>query len=236
VLRTGFETSQGKLLRMILFGTERITANTWEAFQFILVLLAFALVASGYVLVNGLEDESRSRWKLFLNCTMIITSVVPPELPMELSLAVNTSLVNLSRDGIFCTEPYRIPLAGKVQICCFDKTGTLTRSNLRLVGLAGALDASLKPADLQQASAVDDNDDDDDDDDKDGASGGEEVGLVQPVDINPMAAPSIVIAGCHSLAMVDDELIGDPLEAASLTSCGWQLTDGGRGAKHAESR
>jgi cation-transporting ATPase 13A1 len=57
---------------------------------------------------------------------------------------------------------------------------------------------------------------------------------VQPVDINPLSAPSIVIAGCHSLAMVDDELIGDPLEAASLTSCGWQLTDGGRGAKHAE--
>jgi len=25
--------------------------------------------------------------------------------------------------GIFCTEPFRIPLAGAVDVCCFDKTG-----------------------------------------------------------------------------------------------------------------
>jgi cation-transporting ATPase 13A1 len=235
VLRTSFETSQGKLLRMILFGTERITANTWEAFRFIFVLLAFALVASAYVLVNGLQDESRSKWKLFLNCTMIITSVVPPELPMELSLAVNTSLVNLVRDGIFCTEPYRIPLAGKVQICCFDKTGTLTRSNLRLLGLAGAPSASLKPADVTSKSGGGGGGDDDDDDDESAAmSAASEADLVQPVDISPLSPASIVISGCHALAMIEDELIGDPLEAASLSACGWSLTDAGRGAKHNE--
>jgi manganese-transporting P-type ATPase len=140
VVRTGFGTSQvngflflfdyyfltnakGGLMRKILFATERINVNSRETFLFIGVLLIFAIISSAAALRGGLFDESRNQFKLVLHCIMIVTSVVPPELPMELSLAVTNSLQSLVQGLVYCTEPFRIPFAGRVSVLCFDKTG-----------------------------------------------------------------------------------------------------------------
>ncbi|CAN0039405.1 unnamed protein product, partial [Hapterophycus canaliculatus] len=136
VLRTGFSSSQGKLVRMIEGSTETVRTDTRDTVLLLLLLLVFAVSASGYVLKEGMKDSAkRSKYQLLLHCILIVTSVIPPELPMQMALAVNSSLMALMKMQIFCTEPYRVPMAGKVDVCLFDKTGTLTTDELVAVGV-----------------------------------------------------------------------------------------------------
>ena len=64
-LRTGFASSQGKVLRAIENGAH-VSANSVEALFFILFLLSFALAAAGYVLRDGLARADKSPYKLLL--------------------------------------------------------------------------------------------------------------------------------------------------------------------------
>ncbi|KAL7544835.1 hypothetical protein ACHAWF_008199 [Thalassiosira exigua] len=255
VLRTGFDTVQGQLLRTLAYhaeagggasgGGEGVDAR--ETFYFLLLLLVCALVSAMTVVQHAWGDVTRNRFKLALHVVVIVTSVIPPELPMELSLAVTTSLAELAkRYGIHCTEPFRIPLAGLVDTCCFDKTGTLTSDELRLHGvlLPGASSGSGRKKggeDVERGKGSDAALDEDlilfDDvlsreaDEAGEANQHKRIRSLIPQDTLR------VMVGCQSLATthvlapdrrtgrttVQTELCGDPLEKTVVEGCGYAV-------------
>jgi manganese-transporting P-type ATPase len=194
VLRTGFSSTQGKLMRMMEFSSEQVTGDTKETMILLFILLIFACLASYHVYTVGIKDGKRSQYELVLRCILILTSVVPPELPMQTAMAVNTALLALMKAGVYCTEPFRVPMAGKIDCCLFDKTGTITSDKLVAVGVVDA--SSLKSADSYLMKI--------------------------PTPIECSKTSSIIIGGCHSLVQIDGKIYGDPLEQAALFAVKWE--------------
>ena len=212
VLRTGFASAQGKLVRMIEGSQEKTKGHEKETGLLLLLLCVFAILSSSYVLYHGAQDENRSKYELLLHCILIVTNVIRPELPMQMALAVNQSLMTLMRLHVFCTEPYRVPMAGKLDACLFDKTGTLTTDELVAAGVCGPDKLSTK-----QVSKADSKD--------------PSAGLLTPM-TKVSGEAALVLAGCHSLVLVqgegdESETTGDPLELASLLSMRWHLDSDG---------
>jgi len=136
VIKTGFNTTQGKLLRRVIYGQEKTKENNKkESLVLIGILLIISLIASCYVLYEGIKINGFLTYKLLLKCLIIITSIIPADLPIELSLIIYNSFVFFESKRIVCIESFRIPLAGKIDICCFDKTGTLTSDEFIIKGI-----------------------------------------------------------------------------------------------------
>ncbi|CAG8519365.1 10549_t:CDS:10, partial [Racocetra fulgida] len=94
---------------------------------------------------------------------------------------------------IYCTEPFRIPFAGKIDVCAFDKTGNLTGENLEVEGIAG-----IHPEDSKI--------------------------LVKPPDA--LRESIQTLAAAHALVKLDDGIVGDPMEKATLEALDWKLGKG----------
>jgi len=197
-LRTGFSSSQGALIQMIEFSQQTVAGDLRETGMALFILLIFALVAAAYVLHEGMIKKEKTTHELLLKCVIIITSVVPRQFPMQMAMAVNMALMALMKGGIFCTEPFRVPLAGKITHCLFDKTGTLTTDQLVPVGI------------VNQDSRIHN-----------------QENTPPMVDVNKATwETAMILAACHSLVAVEGDsgetnLAGDPIELAALKGVEW---------------
>ena len=135
VLKTGFSTYQGKILHKILFNkVKRHKNNKKNQMIFITFLFLIALLSSIYTLLEARRRDELS-YPIILRIVIILTSIVPVDLPIELSLILYKCISYFESKSIVCIEPAKIPSSGTIDICCFDLIGTLTTDEFNILGI-----------------------------------------------------------------------------------------------------
>ncbi|NWI16425.1 AT134 ATPase, partial [Crypturellus soui] len=193
VLRTGFNTAKGDLVRSILYPKPMNFKLYRDALRFLMLLIAFATVGMIYaVCVFALGGEEAG--EVVKKALDVITIAVPPALPAALTTGIIYTQRRLKKKGIFCISPQRINMCGQLNLICFDKTGTLTEDGLDLWGLLPSerncfQDIHSFPADHSLPWA-------------------------------PVLRAMVV---CHSLVVLDGKIQGDPLDLKMFEATDWMI-------------
>ncbi|KAI9322428.1 hypothetical protein BX666DRAFT_2147537 [Dichotomocladium elegans] len=201
VTHTGTATDKGQLVKKILFPTRVSFIFDEQIKLVILILLCCGMVI--LALAVWLYAAGTPAW---FYATFAIAQLVSPLLPAALVVGQSVAASRLKKKQIYCVDLPRILMAGKVQLFCFDKTGTLTREGLEFYGAQPIDQASSNyqgdtlPCFDEHRLAV-----------------GDLPRLMQ-----------ISIATCHSVTLLNDQFIGNPVDIEMFRASKWTLQESGR--------
>nr|XP_013815067.1 PREDICTED: probable cation-transporting ATPase 13A4 isoform X1 [Apteryx mantelli mantelli] len=208
VLRTGFNTAKGDLVRSILYPKPMNFKLYRDALRFMMFLIAFAAIGMIYaVCVFTLSGEEAG--EVAKKALDIITIAVPPALPAALTTGIIYTQRRLKKKGIFCISPQRINMCGQLNLICFDKTGTLTEDGLDLWGLLPSEKNCFQ-----------------------------EIHSFPADHSLPWAPVFRAMVVCHSLIVLDGKIQGDPLDVKMFEATDWVIDDSsahrveGQGSTH----
>ncbi|XP_018321676.1 probable cation-transporting ATPase 13A3 isoform X2 [Agrilus planipennis] len=145
VLRTGFQTTKGQLVRTILYPPPTDFKFDQDSYKFIGVLAFIALVGFIYTIVSK-SYRGISGADIAVKALDIITIVIPPALPAAMTVGKLYALFRLKKQNIYCTNSSDINVSGSLNCICFDKTGTLTEDGLDMFGVVISDNGSLQDA------------------------------------------------------------------------------------------
>ncbi|XP_045583317.1 polyamine-transporting ATPase 13A3 isoform X2 [Procambarus clarkii] len=199
VVRTGFLTSKGSLVRSIMYPPPVDFKFQQDSYKFVGVLAGIASIGFIYTVVTkymrGLTPSA-----IALDSLDLITIVIPPALPMAMTVGILYALQRLKSNKIFCISPRSINISGVLNCICFDKTGTLTEDGLDMRGVVSVRQTPGKPAELSQ--------------------------ITSPSTL-PLGHLLYAMSTCHSITIINLKQVGDPLDLKMFESTGWVLDEPG---------
>lgn len=195
VVRTGFNTSKGELIKSILFPRPIEFRFYEDSVKLISMLFLVAAMGMAYA-VHIFMDRGADNSTIMLRALDIVTIVVPPALPLAMTAGTVYSQARLKMKNIFCISPQRINICGKLKLICFDKTGTLTDDGLTMDGCIECKNGAFMMTETQPPNTFD-----------------EKSFIVQNM------------ATCHSLTTIHGTLNGDPLDIEMFRSIDWECIE-----------
>ncbi|VDO07249.1 unnamed protein product [Rodentolepis nana] len=197
VLRTGFLTVKGDLVRAILHPRPLDIDFTLDSFRFLSIMTVIAIAGSVYTWLI-LYHFKFSISTLVRKSLDILTIVVPPALPAVMTTGLYLAQTRLKKLEIFCINPSAINVAGTLNTVVFDKTGTLTEETISVKGVWRP-ELFYNSLDLTKVEVISN-------------------------DSSPFAP---ALAACHSLSLdpISFEVVGDPLDRVIFTSTNWVFRD-----------
>ncbi|CAC5407094.1 Probable cation-transporting ATPase W08D2.5,Probable cation-transporting ATPase 13A3 [Mytilus coruscus] len=129
VLRTGFTTAKGELVRSIMYPKPVDFKFNRDTYIFVGALAAIAGIGFIYTIVLMVQAGEHPS-DIVLRSLDLITIAVPPALPAALTIGIVFAQYRLKKQLVYCISPRSINVSGSINAFCFDKTGTLTEDGL----------------------------------------------------------------------------------------------------------
>lgn len=217
VIRTGFQTTKGNLVRSIMYPAPVDFEFEEDSYRFIGFLTAIAGAGFIYTCIRLVRfffsynlrmhivlfvsifdftflqiNDGEETLDIFLDAADLITIVIPPALPAAMTIGSIYAQKRLKEKGIFCISPRTINVAGSIQCVCFDKTGTLTEDGLDMQGIVPVvIDVNNDSAQFQSMIIKE-----------------------KTREISDFKKDHLTkaMATCHSLTIIDEKLSGDPID------------------------
>ena len=238
VVGTGFNTQRGNLIQSVLFPKKSNFNFYRENLTFFIFITIVALIAIGvfsYLHIDYNKNENHKTKKtwdsLLIKILDVIFIVLPPTLPISLTVGTFYYQYSLNQRKIRCSDEYRLIAAGRVNKIILDKTGTLTKEDLELYGyrttikkrgeiIFDSLECDSKlylsflseyykkefhRKNIGENQMIEDNEDDEID--------------------NTMTYFLECLATCHSIAKIDGEHKGNCIDMKIFDNIQWQYED-----------
>lgn len=195
-IKTSFNTLKGQMIRAILFPQKKVARFFKQAIKFMVIYLFICLLLYCEMLYTMIKYNLSIRLYL-LRLADTFISAVPPALNVYFQFPINFSIIRLKSKGVLGLQPQKMTDAGNIRICCFDKTGTLTENCMDVYGFIDH--EEQKNMKLVKSTEV-------------------------KIEDTSEKLIFKLMATCHFVHFINEELMGDILEIKMLEFSKWNFT------------